>query len=212
MFEVHENEITAIVDGIMKETEDMIGTWSTSFCKDLEEKLKPLTQKHRDFFVKELLERAKRDTCNNSAKLKVAQLLSCMKSLFLPQIISSIENEEQTLQEIINSINPEDKLAIPTKKMFATLIQCQIHTSKPKYSEQNMHRISATPTPSFSPLRHNLKKVSTSATPDTTISPTLICAFVFMNKFLYVCFNCFSEVYKYSCNFFRKFFNFTILT
>lgn len=170
MFEVHEKEITAIVDGIMKETEDMIGTWSTSFCKDLEEKLKPMTQKHRDFFVKELLEKAKENRYDNSAKLKVAQLLSCLKSLFLPQITSSIETHERIIQEIINSINSEDSLAIPTKNKFSSLIQCQMHPSKPKYSEQNIHRISATPTPCFSTLRLNPRKVSPSSSTDTTFS------------------------------------------
>ncbi|EAY15924.1 hypothetical protein TVAG_165520 [Trichomonas vaginalis G3] len=114
-----------LVKMIIDEAANNIGTWSFSFIKKLQEDLKFFDQKKLDKFVYLILLEAEDEHNDNNMKLKIAQLLSSLRSFFLPGIVFSINSQNQRIKQIANNI-PQGKLCDCTKRMFLNLIQVNV--------------------------------------------------------------------------------------
>lgn len=111
-----------LVANIMVEARKSEGTWSFSFIKKLQEDLKYFDHKKLDKFVNLLLTEVENDKYDNNIKFKLAQLLSTLRSFFLPGIIVSINSQSKRILQIVDNIQP-GKLDECTKRMFLNLIQ-----------------------------------------------------------------------------------------
>ena len=118
----HNVDLLPLVDEIVKEAQEMQGTWSIRYCKDLGQRLKFATSLQRDIFIHNLLLKAQEPSYDMNVKFKIAQLLSCMNSFFFKEINLSLMNDKQTLSDTINSITEGHRLSEPTKKLFSMLI------------------------------------------------------------------------------------------
>lgn len=126
-FIIMQNQCTKLIPEdvimtIMEEAKNTQGTWSFSFLQKLQEELKYFDQKRLDRFVGLLLTEAEQECNENAMKLKIAQLLSTLKSFFLPGIVFSINTHNKRIVHIADSI-PNGKLSDSTKRMFLNLIQ-----------------------------------------------------------------------------------------
>lgn len=114
-----------LVNKVLDEASASVGTWSFAFIKKLQEQIKFFNQKKIDKFVDLLLIAVENDTFDNNVKFKIAQLLSTLRSFFLPGIISSLNTQTKRILHITQSIRP-GSLSECTRKMYMNLIQTNI--------------------------------------------------------------------------------------
>lgn len=114
-----------IVASVLEEAESSVGTWSFAFIKQLQNNLKHFDQKRLDKFVCLVLNAADKEDCSTTTKFKIAQLLSTLRSFFLPGIILSLHNQNKQVAHIAEKIQ-QGNFCECTKKMYLNLLQTNV--------------------------------------------------------------------------------------
>ena len=123
-----------IVTRVIEEARTQIGTWSCASIRSIESELRKMHQNKIDYFVHQLLLFASKPETDNNLKLKIAQLLSSLRSFFLPGVQTSLKQSEELISQIISNIG-DGRLSDATKRMFSNLTKdVHIISTVPKRS------------------------------------------------------------------------------
>ena len=140
-----EQQPNPLVERVIEEAKTQIGTWSCASIRSIESELSKLHQKKIDQFVHELLEIAASPDTDNNLKLKIAQLLSSLRSFFMPGVQVTLKGSEELVTKVIQNIG-EGRLSEATKRMYSNLTKdVHIISAIPKRSTGRIKSSSVQP-------------------------------------------------------------------
>ena len=133
---------------VIEAAETQEGTWTVKFLNEISDTCRQFSQKQVDSFVHLLMTDTKWDTMDNSAKLKIAQVLVSLRSFFFPTINISITKEKAAITHCASSVK-SGKIADATRKVLNSLLTPAVGTMHsrpmPTTTRQRIHSMSVQP-------------------------------------------------------------------
>jgi hypothetical protein len=134
----------ALTDLVLKEAESDTGTWSLATYVKIRNMIPRFAATETALFVKRVLELALSPASNSGTRYKLAQILSAIHGLALPEFEHAIRGHLAAMEASYEEIGQSGELGKPTVRLLQSLSLARLPKSA-SGAELRIRRVSATP-------------------------------------------------------------------
>jgi hypothetical protein len=134
-------ECQALIDLIFTEAESDTGTWSLATYVKVRNVVPRFASSDMALFAKRVVDLAICPTTKGTTRYKLAQILSAIHGLCVPEFEHAIRNYHVAIEESCDEISQSSELGKPTAKLLKSLAV----DPSPRGTDLHLRRVSATP-------------------------------------------------------------------